>query len=280
MPFADRTSWLRRLLATSRRPDSRLAALEGMAQAVQRSQAVIEFDLDGRILDANAHFLAATGYRIEEIRGQHHRIFVLPEERPSAAYAQFWQKLREGHHASGQFRRIAKNGSEIWIQASYTPVLDAAGKPTKVLKFATDITAQKRREAETQVKLDAIERSMAMIEFDLDGRILRANEIFLAATGYSAAEVLGQHHRMFVAPEQRESSEYAAFWARLREGQLDRGQYRRLGKGGREVWIEASYNPVLDATGKPFKVVKFATDITAQHQRDADFANQIGRAHV
>ncbi len=244
--------------------------LEAQVAALHRVQAVIEFALDGTILRANDNFLQAMGYRLEEIQGKHHSLFVDPEQARSAEYGDFWVRLGRGEYDAGQYRRFGKGQREIWIQASYNPVLDRQGRPYKVVKFATDITAQKLQAADSAGQLAAIAKSQAVIEFSMDGRILSANDNFLAATGYNLDEVRGQHHSLFVEPEHRSSVEYRQFWEKLGRGEYDAGQYRRLGKGGREVWIQASYNPILDLNGKPFKVVKYATDITAQvHENQA-----------
>ncbi|MCU1181162.1 PAS domain S-box protein [Stenotrophomonas maltophilia] len=246
------------------------AELEAQVAALHRVQAVIEFALDGTILQANENFLQAMGYRLEEIQGKHHSLFVDPEQARSAGYRDFWARLGRGEYDAGQYRRFGKNQREIWIQASYNPVLDRQGRPYKVVKFATDITAQKLQAADSAGQLVAIDKSQAVIEFSMDGRILSANDNFLAATGYSLDDVRGQHHSLFVEPEYRSSAEYRQFWEKLGRGEYDAGQYRRLGKGGREIWIQASYNPILDLNGKPFKVVKYATDITAQvHENQA-----------
>ncbi|MFF2048095.1 methyl-accepting chemotaxis protein [Stenotrophomonas bentonitica] len=242
----------------------RQAELEDQVKALHRVQAVIEFHLDGTIVHANDNFLQTLGYTLEEIQGKHHAMFVDAEYAQSREYRDFWANLRRGEFDAGQYRRIGKGGREIWIQASYNPVFDSNGRPYKVVKFATDITAQKFQAADFAGQLAAINKSQAVIEFDLEGRILAANENFLAAMGYALEEVRGQHHSMFAEPEHRQSAEYRAFWAKLGRGEYDAGQYKRLGKGGREVWIQASYNPIYDMNGRPFKVVKYATDITAQ----------------
>jgi len=240
------------------------ANFSGQLAAIGKSMAVIEFTLDGRILTANDNFLKTLGYSLEEIRGQHHSLFVDPAERGGYEYRAFWDKLGRGEFDSGQYRRVAKGGREIWIQASYNPILDAGGKPFKVVKFATDITDQKNNAANFEGQLAAIGKSMAVIEFTLDGKILNANENFLKTLGYSLEEIRGQHHSMFVDPAERASFEYRAFWDKLGRGEYDAGQYRRIAKGGREIYIQASYNPILDANRKPFKVVKFASDVTQQ----------------
>ena len=242
----------------------RQAELEEQVKALHRVQAVIEFHLDGTIVHANDNFLQTLGYTLEEIQGRHHAMFVDAEYAKSREYQDFWANLGRGEFNAGQYRRIGKGGREMWIQASYNPVFDSDGRPYKVVKFATDITAQKFQAADFAGQLAAINKSQAVIEFDLEGRILAANENFLAAMGYALEEVRGQHHSMFAEPEHRQSAEYQAFWAKLGRGEYDAGQYRRLGKGGREVWIQASYNPIYDMNGRPFKVVKYATDITAQ----------------
>ncbi len=233
-------------------------------KALDRVQAIIEFDLDGTILDANQNFLDTVGYALGEIRGRHHSIFVDEATRASPAYRQFWDRLRGGDFQAAQFRRIAKGGKEIWIEASYNPLIGPDGKPYKIVKFATDITRQKAEDADRAGQVAAIRKAQAVIAFSLDGTILDANENFLAAVGYTLDEIRGRHHAMFVDDATRTSGNYAAFWAALKRGEYQAAQYRRLGKGGREIWIQASYNPILDASGRPYMVVKFATDITEQ----------------
>jgi methyl-accepting chemotaxis protein len=360
-----------------------LTDMKGRLAAIDRSQALIEFTLDGRIVTANENFLKTLGYTLDEIRGQHHSMFVEPDYRNSIEYRMFWEKLGRGEFDAGQYKRIGKGGKEVWIQASYNPIFDAGGKPVKVVKFATDITADVQRAQEALFKSAAFEQSsvammmvdrdfkvtylneatkrllrdnakafraiwpsfdperilgacidqfhknpahqrqllsdparlpyrtditvgdlkfalnvgavfdakrsyvgntlewdnvtetrmnagmlallqrfQAIIEFTLDGKIVTANENFLKTVGYALEEIRGQHHSMFVEPDYRTSSDYRLFWEKLGRGEFDAGQYKRVGKGGREIWIEASYNPILDGNGKPFKVVKFATNIT------------------
>ena len=253
---------------------------QGQIAAINRSQAVIEFALDGTILMANENFLATVGYTLEEVRGQKHAMFIDPAFRAGAEYQQFWDALRRGEYVSGQFRRTAKGGREIWLQASYNPILDGEGKPFKVVKYASDITAQKLATANYEGQLAAIGKSQAVIEFELDGRIRTANENFLAAVGYTLDEVRGQHHGMFVDPVHRASAEYRLFWDKLGRGEYDSGQYKRVGKGGREIWIQASYNPILDLSGRPFKVVKYATDVTAQKLAKAHKAGQLAAINM
>jgi len=244
--------------------------------------AVIEFDLEGRILHANPAFLAATGYTLAEIVGQHHRLFVAPEDAAAPAYANFWARLREGHADQGQYRRFGKSGRELWLEATYNPVKDPSGRPFKVVKFATDISAQKRKDVEFANQMAAVDRAQAIIEFELDGTILKANHNFLAATGYRLEEILGKHHRMFLRPEERDSAEYRDFWPALARGEAQVGRFRRVGRSGHSIWLEASYNVLTGADGKPYKVVKFATDITpainTMMGEISEFATLIGTA--
>ena len=244
-------------------------------EALGRSQAMIEFNMDGTIVTANENFLRALGYTLEEIKGKHHAMFVPADERDSADYKEFWAALNRGEFRVAEFKRIAKGGREIWIEASYNAVLDSNGKPVKVVKMATDITAKKIRGLADASKISAISRAQAMIEFRLDGTIVTANQEFCDALGYSLPEIQGKHHSLFVAPAERDGAAYREFWARLNRGEYQAGEFKRVGKGGREVWILATYNPLLDEQGKPFGVVKFATDITAQKLKSADLAGQI-----
>ena len=236
----------------------------GKISAIGRAQAVIEFNLDGTIITANENFLATVGYRLEEIQGKHHQMFVAPAERDSAAYREFWAKLGRGEFQSAEYKRFGKGGKEVWILASYNPILDDTGKPFKVVKFASDITADKLKTANFAGQIEAIGKSQAVIEFSMDGHVLTANANFLGALGYSLAEIQGKHHSMFVPSDQRDSEAYRAFWAALNRGEFQSGEYERVGKGGKQIWIQASYNPIRDLNGKPFKVVKYASDTTAQ----------------
>ena len=248
---------------------------KSMVAAINKSQAVIEFTMDGRIVGANANFLKAMGYALDEIKGRHHSMFVEPGERDSTAYREFWAKLNRGEFQAAEYRRIAKGGREVWIQATYNPILDSSGKPVKVVKFATDITAQKIRSMEDAGQIAAIGRSQAVIAFNLDGTIKSANENFLRTMGYSLAEIQGKHHSMFVAPAERDSAAYREFWARLARGEFQAGEFKRIGRGGKDVWILATYNPIVDERGRPFAVVKFASDITGQKLKGVDIAGQI-----
>ena len=247
----------------------------GQIAAISKSQAVIAFEMDGTVITANDSFLNAMGYRLEEIVGQHHRMFVDDVTKQSAEYRVFWERLNRGEYETGEYKRLGKGGKEVWLQSSYNPILDLNGKPFKVVKYATDITAQKFQNVNFAGQIAAISKSQAVIAFEMDGTVITANDSFLNAMGYRLEEIVGQHHRMFVDDVTKQSAEYRAFWERLNRGEYETGEYKRLGKGGKEVWLQSSYTPILDLNGKPFKVVKYATDITAQKFQDVDFAGQI-----
>ena len=249
--------------------------LQAISTALNRVQAVVEFELDGTIIHANDNFLNTLGYSLDEVRGKHHAMFCDPAYTATAAYKQFWERLGRGEFDQADYKRIARDGREIWINASYNPIMDAAGRPYKIVKFATDITASQRKNAEFEGKTNAISKSQAVIEFNLDGTIITANENFLATTGYALHEIAGKHHRMFCRQDDAASAAYAEFWKKLGAGQFDSGEYKRVAKGGREIWLNASYNPIFDADGKPFKVVKFAADISAEKLKNAEFEGKI-----
>ena len=240
-----------------RRRDNR-----SQVDAVQRSLAVIEFQLDGTIIQANDLFLEAMGYTLDEIRGRHHRIFMPDDESRDPAYAAFWERLAKGASEQGQVMRVDKNGGKHWLQATYETLLDPEGRPFKVVKYAFDITAAKDLEADANNQIAAIQKAQAVIEFDPGGKILRANDIFCNAIGYSAAEIIGKHHSMFVEPAFAASEEYRSFWRDLGAGKAFSDNFKRIGKGGREVHIRASYNPIRNAAGEVVKIVKFAVDTT------------------
>ncbi|QND73815.1 methyl-accepting chemotaxis protein [Tardiphaga robiniae] len=236
----------------------------GKIAAIGRSQAVIEFKLDGTIVTANDLFLNVMGYNLAEIEGKHHSMFVDSATRDGAAYREFWASLNRGEYQAAEYKRIGKNGKEVWILATYNPILDETGRPIKVVKFASDVTEQKLRTANFSGQIEAIGKSQAVIEFSMDGIVLSANENFLGVLGYALSEIQGKHHSMFVVPSERDGADYREFWAALKRGNYQAAEYQRIGKGGKQVWIQASYNPILDLNGKPYKVVKYATDTTAQ----------------
>lgn len=233
-------------------------------EALDQSMATIEFAMDGTILSANKNFLDVMGYRLDEIKGRHHKMFACPEYAASLEYRAFWDDLNRGENKSAQFQRFGKNGREVWIQASYFPFRGGNGKLLKVIKYASDITESKMLAADYDGQISAINKSLSTIEFGLDGIIRKANENFCKAVGYKFDEIQGRHHSIFVSHEERVSTKYKTFWEKLNKGEYISDQFRRIGKDGRDVYIQATYNPILDLKGRPFKVVKFATDITDQ----------------
>ncbi len=239
---------------------------QSIMDALNSAQAMICFDLKGNVTKANKNFLSAVGYTEAEVIGKHHEIFVSKTYAKSPEYKTFWQTLAKGQEHHGEFERWTKDGSVLWLEASYNPILDDHGKPIGVVKFAVDITERKMRNADFEGQLNAISRSQAVIEFDLDSKILKANDNFCDALGYSSKEIVGQYHKMFVDGETASSQEYQKFWSDLRKGEYQAAEFKRITKKGKEIWIQASYNPIFDASGQPYKVVKYATDITARKQ--------------
>ena len=253
--------------------NTELLELKAINDAINKVQAIIEFNMDGTIITANDNFLITLGYTLEEIQGKHHSLFVEPAYKASREYQDFWEKLNRGEFESQEYKRLGKGGKEVWIQASYNPIMDLNGKPFKVVKFASDVTKQKLMNADTSGQIDAISKAQAVIEFNMDGTIITANDNFLGALGYRLDEIANKHHSLFVEKSYKNSSEYKEFWKKLNRGEYDVNEYLRVGKGGKEVWIQASYNPILDLNGKPFKVVKYATDITANKRAIAEIRN-------
>ena len=248
---------------------------QGQLDAISRSQAVIEFEPNGTIIHANQNFLDGLGYQLDEIKGNHHRMFVRKEEHETQAYQQFWKDLADGEFKSAEYRRVRKDGSDIWIQATYNPIVDLEGKVTSVVKFATDITESKVNSNFTQGQIDAINRAQAVIQFMPDGTIVTANQNFLDGLGYTLDEIKGQHHRMFMRPDDRNAPEYSKLWSDLANGQFQSAEYRRIRKDGSDIWIQATYNPIMDLDGNVSRVVKFATDITERKVNSAFTQGQI-----
>lgn len=243
---------------------------DDIISAIDQSQAVIQFALDGSIEQANANFLQLMGYQLAEVLGKHHRIFVEEKEARSAAYQNFWDELRRGKPQTAEFKRITKSGQSVWIQASYTPILHK-GKVVRIIKFACDITAQVLSRANLESQLAAIHRAQAVIEFDLNGHILTANPNFLQLMGYQLHEIQGQHHRIFVENQEAQSPAYQQFWAQLRQGKYQTAEYKRINKQGQPVWIHATYNPIQAPDGTVLKIVKFANDITKDVLQKQEF---------
>ncbi|HTC64214.1 MAG TPA: PAS domain S-box protein [Candidatus Saccharimonadales bacterium] len=238
--------------------------MKGVIGAIDSTYYYVEYDTKGNVLKANGNFLQLSGYQFEEIRGKHERLFEDPLHANSDTYNKLWSDLSTGKARSDVFKKITKAGREIWVQAVYASIKDEMNRIYKYLEIGTDITAQRLANADYAGQVTAIAKSQAVIEFEMDGTIITANDNFLKVLGYTLAEVKGKHHSMFVDEDHRESQDYRLFWAKLNRGEYQSDEYKRIGKGGREAWIQASYNPILDLNGKPFKVVKFATDVTAQ----------------
>jgi methyl-accepting chemotaxis protein len=251
-----------------------VSTYEAIINAIDKSQGTIEFNMDGTIITSNANFLNVLGYTLEEVKGKHHRIFCEKSYASSPEYKQFWEKLNRGEFDSGEYKRIGKNGKEVYIQATYNPIFDSNGKPVKVLKIATDVTKQKLMNAEYEGKISAIDKSQGTIEFNMDGTIITSNANFLNVLGYTLEEVKGKHHRIFCEESYASSPEYKQFWEKLNRGEFDSGEYKRIGKNGKEAYIQASYNPILDLNGKPVKVLKIATDVTEQKRLEEERTKQ------
>ncbi|MFB2566814.1 methyl-accepting chemotaxis protein [Rhizobium sp. IMFF44] len=242
--------------------------------AVSKSQAIIEFDLQGKALTANENFCRALGYELKEIVGNHHRMFCDPAYVTTPAYHDFWARLGRGEYDAGTYKRFAKGNREIWIEASYNPVF-LNGKPVKVVKFAVDVTEAKKKAIDDAGKLQALSRSQAVIEFLPTGEILTANENFCSAMGYAPSEIVGKHHSIFCDPAYARTEEYKRFWQRLAQGEFIANEFVRYGKGGKEIWIQAAYNPIVDADGRVYKVVKFATDVTSRMSAISELAGAL-----
>ena len=251
------------------------ADAHGQIEAISKAQSVIEFQMDGTIITANDHFLQAMDYSLDEITGHNHKMLLEHEYVLSTDYATFWQNLEQGEYESGLFKRIGKHGKEVWMQATYNPILDMNGKPFKVVQYATDVTEDMLQNANFKGQIAAIGKAQAIVEFQMNGTILAANDNFLHTLGYQLEDIQGRNHSMFVEPDYANSAKYTAFWKKLVEGQYEAGLFKRIGKGGKEVWMQASYNPIMDLNGNPFKVVQYATDVTEDMLRNANFKGQI-----
>jgi methyl-accepting chemotaxis protein len=286
------------LTATQEEMQRKESEMLGQLDAINGSQAFIEFDLEGTIIHANDIFLRTMKYTLSEIKGKHHRMFVESSYADSPEYREFWRSFKDGKPKTGEFLRKAKDGSSVWLLANYTPVINAQGIAVKVIKLARDISKEKqlleqsqqqaeelkaqeeelkqnmeelsaiqedmqRKEMEMSAQLRAIDNSQAFIEFDLEGRIVNANEIFLKTVKYSLSEIKGKHHRMFVEKDYAESMEYREFWKGLKEGQSNSGEFLRIAKDGSRVWLSANYTPVVDPHGRVLKVIKLARDVSS-----------------
>ncbi len=244
-----------------------LSAAQQLASALDATMAIIEFSPDGLILSANRLFEQTLHYSEQELLGQQHALLCTQADAQSADYRLFWQKLTRGESQSGRFRRVSRQGRHVWLEASYIPVTDAAGQVIKVVKLARDITESVEKEQHLNNVMSAIDTSMAVIEFNLHGEVTSANDNFLRTMNYSAEQIRGQHHRLFCNAEYAGSQHYQDFWQRLRQGEYMAGTFERRSRDGRRIWLQATYNPLHDATGKLYGVIKIATDITPDIER-------------
>nr|WP_324258390.1 PAS domain-containing methyl-accepting chemotaxis protein [Cellvibrio fontiphilus] len=235
---------------------------DAMLKAMCENIPVIQFTPRGEIITANAMFLAAVGYQLHEIQGQHHRIFCDQQTRESPEYSNFWRDLNAGKANKGTYLRYTKDGSAIWLEATYFPVIEQ-GKVTRVFKIAKDITEQVISSKNNEAIITALHKALAVIEFTPEGQVITANQNFLDAMGYQLHEVKGQHHRRFCDEEFYRHNPH--FWQELAAGNFKQGKFERRTKSGRTIWLEATYNPIFE-NGKVIKIIKFASDITERIQ--------------
>ncbi|MFK7994410.1 MAG: PAS domain-containing methyl-accepting chemotaxis protein [Granulosicoccus sp.] len=258
--------------------EAQLVEMTNVMAALNLSQAVIEFELDGTVISANENFLTTMGYELSELIGKNHRIFMRNADATSQDYQQLWETIRSGKSTSTRCRSVTKRGDVIWLQANYNPILNTQGLPYKVMKIATEVTDQQLEKAAYESQITAIQRAQAVIEFDLDGTILWANENFTRAVGYELPEIVGKHHRIFVNPQEHQTAEYIAFWKALNRGEFVADQFKRIGKDGSELWLQATYNPILNPSGDPVKVIKYAIDITEQKAHQQNLSKMLTEA--
>ncbi|MEZ1836245.1 PAS domain-containing methyl-accepting chemotaxis protein [Pseudomonas putida] len=247
--------------------ENKLSELQWQLDSINRNVAEIRFRPDGSVIYASNIFLEMLGYKLEEIAGQHHRIFCEKNYASTADYSRFWQKLADGHPLSGLFRRLRKDGNLILIEATYIPVQNQDGKVIEIIKIGSDVTQRENELLSLRAVHAAISRSMAEIEFTPNGDILHANENFLRAMGYRLSDIKGRHHRMFCFDNFYQ--ENTNFWQSLKGGTFFSGQFERKTASGETIYLEATYNPVVDEAGQVVKVLKFATDVSSQkHKAD------------
>lgn len=245
--------------------EEKLREANDFVDGVWENNACIAFSTEGEILDANPAFLSVVGYQKEKVVGHHHRMFCSKDYADSREYKEFWKNLASGQLQSGSFARRDSNGKEIWLQATYFPI-SKGGAPYKIIKIAQDITPEVEQQLTQNAILEALDRAMAMIEFYPDGTICKANQNFLDTMGYKSDEIIGKHHRMFCDDSfYRENPD---FWLELGRGEFKTGKYCRRNREGKTIWVEATYNPVLDHQNNVIKVVKFASDVTERTQRE------------
>ena len=242
--------------------------------SLKQSLAMIEFDPQGNILSASSHFLQAMGYELSEVQGQHHRIFCDSSYVQSSEYRDFWSSLAQGQCKSGTFERYNKAGDLVVIEATYFPITNNDGNIERVMKIASDVTEQVTQARSQQDIIAALNQNFAVIEFETDGTIINANENFLQGLGYTSDQIVGKHHKMFCFDDFYQ--ENPNFWGQLGNGQASTGRFLRKTQQGTNLWIQASYSPIRNAKGEVYKIVKFASDITLDVEREqaiSDAAN-------
>lgn len=258
-----------------------LAINNAILHAINRSTASITFDTKGFILTANDLFLNLMQYNLSDIIGKHHSIFCDKQYIKSIEYNNFWNDLRHGKYIKSKFKRFTKNNDSVWLEASYNPIFDINNNVTSIIKFATDISTFNLDKIENEGKVNAINLSMAIIEFTTDGTIINANDNFLKTTGYNLSDIIGKKHKIFCEQKYTNTKEYTDFWLNLKKGIFSNGKFKRFHKNGNEIWLEATYNPIKDESGEVYKIVKFATDITSSvkqyeiQKNNVDLACQI-----
>lgn len=256
--------WTKKQDAYIRQLEAQLYSLKAKDQAIESAMLVIEFSPEGSIRYINARLLNLMGYQESELIGKPHRLLCPEAVMNERDYQQFWNRLRQGESISGTFPRRDVHDQTLWLEGSYLPIKDEQGRVTGVLKHASDVTQQTQQQMTHQSVFEALDKAMAIIEFDIEGHVLTANQNFLSVMGYSLSQLKGQSHRIFCTPEAVASDDYQHFWSQLRRGQFVSGRFQRIAQDGRSVWLEASYNPVISASGQVLKIVKFATDISAE----------------
>jgi len=231
-------------------------------ESLKESVAFIEFTPKGKIITANSQFLSAVGYKLDEVKGRHHSIFCDNKYVQTTDYANFWKRLASGEHIKKRFLRFTKDQRPIWLEASYSPVKDDNGNIISIIKIASDVTSFVEKSNVQNGILEALERSTAIISFELDGTIIDANDNFLTATGHRLSDIKGQNHKVFCSQELADSADYREFWNQLNGGNYVQGLFERRDAKGNVLWLEASYNPIVDKNGKLIRIIKFASDVS------------------
>lgn len=235
-----------------------------LQSGLQQHTACISFSPDGIILHASQLFLDTMGYALEEIKGEHHRLFCFPQDVNTQAYRSFWESLSIGERQQGLFRRANAAQEERWLEATYIPITNRRGKVVQIFKIAHDVTDKHQQASRDHAVLEALNSSNGVIEFTSEGVILNANRNFEEVTGYSLSEMQGEHHRIFCSDDFYR--EHPRFWEELANGDFKQGKFKRFNAQGGVLWLEATYNPIFDKQGNVEKVIKFATDVTDEMQ--------------